>query len=270
MRNSWIRATLLVTAAVITPASVVVAESARDVLQAAVERNDKRLKGIENFTVVQEVMGFEVTSYYEVRSVNGHSVAVAKDDSADEMAMPYAHFSEMAEHAHLQGTETIDGRKCYAIRVDDLSRFDLDPEVGEEASDFRPTRGTFYLDREEYLLRKMEIEGEADHEGETVPVTMQMVLTDYRKIDGLVHPFVTEMAVRGLTSGLSAEEMAEARESLAAMKEKMADMPEDQREMMTAMMGEQMGRLEEMVNTGEMKMTMQVKEVRVNQGAPKE
>jgi hypothetical protein len=117
-------------------------------------------------------------------------------------------------------------------------------------------------------MRRMEIEGEVLREGQGTPVTMEMVPSDYRTVDGLVHPFLTQMTMSGLKGAVSEEEMEQARQALAEMKKQMAEMPADQREMMNSMMGSQMDRLEDVVNSGEMKVTVQVKEVRVNEGDP--
>jgi hypothetical protein len=252
-------------------ASTATAETAGDVLQTAMERNDARLKGIETFTVVQDVMGFEVTTHYETQLVDGHVVPVAKEteeESADASASLYASLPEMAERARLEDTETIDDRKCYTIRVEDMSELDFAPDMGEATAAFTPKSLVFHLDQKDYLLRKMRIEGEAEHEGRQVPLSMEMVPSDYRTVDGLVHPFEITMVVHGLASAMSAEDTEKARQALAEMKAQMEEMPEEQRKMMVSMMGDRMQRMEEMVGSGEVKTTMKVKEIRVNQPAP--
>jgi hypothetical protein len=252
-------------------AAAATAETARDVLRTAMDRNDARLKGIENFTVVQDVMGFEVTTYYETQIVDGHAVPVARETgegSGHAMATLYASLPEMTEHARLEGTDTIDDHKCYAIRVEDMSELDLAPDMGGTTDEFTPKSMLFHLDQKDYLLRKMRIEGDVEQEGRQVPMSMDIGLSDYRTVDGLVHPFATTIVVHGLSSAISAEDMEKARKALAEMKEQMAEMPEEQRKVMASMMSGQMQRMEEMVSSDEMKMTMKVKEVRVNQPAP--
>jgi len=247
------------------------AQDAKHVLQEAMERYEQRAVDVDNFTVVQDVMGYEVTSYFEKRIVDGHAVFVMTDmagDETEDMGMLYSAFMEIADHATIEGTETVDGVTCYAVHVADMSVVDWDPQVGEEDEDFKPKSGTFYIDRDDSLLRKMVIDAEGIREGRTVPVTMEMMLRDYREVDGLIHPFLTEMKISGSDGGMSEEEKAEARESLDEIKKQMEEMDEAQRKMMESMMKDQIERLEEMVESGEMNFTIKVKELRVNSGAP--
>jgi hypothetical protein len=262
----------MIAAAGVVLAVPATAQSAKDVLETAMERHEQRLAGIDNITVVQEVMGFEMTSYFEKQMVDGHPTLMMKDTgdgSMEDVGIDYAAFKDIADHATLTGIETVDGQSCYALRVDDLSTLDWNPSVGENDSDFTAKTGTFYIDRDEYLLRKMEIEGEAQRDGRVVPVNMQMLVTDYREVDGWIHPFVTEMTVSGFAGGLSEEDKEEAREALEEMREQMKDMSASERAMMEKMMAGQIERLEEMLESGEMNVTVQVKELRVNAGPSK-
>jgi len=65
---------------------------------------------------------------------------------------------------------------------------------------------------------------------------------------------------------MSEEERAEAKKALAEMEAQMAEMPESQRKMMESMMGGQKQKLEQMIESGEMKMTVQVTRLSVNGG----
>jgi len=269
MRAKLASSSILATFVALTLSSPASAQDAKQVLQEAMERYEQRLAGVDNFTVVQDVMGFEVTSYFEKQMVDGHPVFFMKDMNGTEiedMGMLYTEFMEIADHATVEGTETIDGVSCYAVYVADMSVVDWDPQMGGDDADFRPKTGTFYIDRDEYLLRKMVIDAEMEREGRTTPVTMDMMLRDYQEVEGLIHPFVTEMKVSGFAGAMSEEDMAQARESLAEIKKQMAEMDEAQRKMMESMMSGQIEKLEEMVESGEMNITITVKELRVNSG----
>lgn len=249
------------------------AQSAGDVLNTAMERFEERMSGIDNYTVVQGIMGMEVTNYFEKRMVDGHTVFVLQDsegESQDEdISTFYGAFMQVADKAEIEGTETVDGYRCHVIRVDDFSDITFDPaaEEGEE-QDFEPKSGKFYLDTDEYLIRKMYIEGEYSDDGEVRPVTMDVALQDYREVDGMVHPFRTVMTISGMTADVSDEELEEARESLEELRKQMDEMPESQRKMMESMMKGQLEQLEQMVNSGSMKIETEVKELRVNTGPP--
>jgi hypothetical protein len=266
---SW--STGLATLLALTLSAPAAAQSAKQVLQESMERYENRMANVDNFTVVQDVMGYETTSYFEKHTVDGHPMFVMKGmggDETEDMGVLYGEFMELADHAEVKGTETVDGKDCYVVHVPDMSVVDWNPQMGKEDADFKAKSGTFYIDRDDYLLRKMVIDAEAQREGKTVPVTMEMMLKDYREVDGVVHPFLTEMKISGLTGSMSEEDMAKARESLEEMKAEMAKMDEAQRKMMESMMKGQMERLEEMVESGEMNVTITVKELLVNAGPP--
>jgi len=270
MRARLASSTILTALVALAFGAPAVAQDAKQVLQEALDRYEARMAGIEDFTVVHDVMGFEVTNHFEKRMVDGHPVYFMKDmDGGEEedLGMLYTEFMEIADHATIQGTETIDGKACHVVHVADMSVVDWDPQMGEEDAEFRPKTGTFYIDRDEYLLRKMIIDAEIEREGQATPVTMQMMLGDYREVEGLVHPWVTQMKISGLAGAMSEEEMAQAKESLAEIKKRMAEMDEAQRKMMEDMMSGQIEKLEEMVESGEMEVTITVKELRVNTGS---
>jgi hypothetical protein len=245
------------------------AESASDIFQSALARHEKRLAGIRDYTVVQSAMGFEVTTEYVVSDVDGHRVVRVKgaeDGGLDDAGMLYGKLEEMSKNAKLQGRETVAGVDCWKIEVTELSDLDLMPSVGKDAPEMEPETGTFWLGREDLLLRRVLVDGTMTNEGKTGPVTIDIHLSDYRTVDGLDHPFRTEMKMTGVSAGVSDADMEQARKSLDEMKSKMAEMPEDQRKMMQQMMGGQLEQLEKMVQGNELAMEMIVKDLKVNVG----
>jgi hypothetical protein len=98
---------------------------------------------------------------------------------------------------------------------------------------------------------------------------MVSTLGDYRDVDGLLHPFRTEMRMSGMASGsMSPEEREELMENLARAKEQLAQMPEAQRAMAERMMGGQLESMEQMLAEDEFVVTTVVEEIRVNTGPP--
>ena len=116
----------------------------------------------------------------------------------------------------------------------------------------------------------MIMDGVMERDGEKAPVKLDAYFEDYREIDGMLHPFVMRMNMSGLegVSGMSEEDIAEARKNLDEMKKQLAEMPESQRAMVEKMMASQMENMEKMLNQGSMEVTINVKELRVNQGPP--
>ena len=260
------------------------AQSAEEILQTAMTRYQERMQGVENYTVVQEVMGTQSTVYFEKETVDGvsgwqprmikaggQSIPVEQGSSESAWNTPYQQFPELAQRARYDGTEAVGGEQTYMITIDDFRGLDFAPPAsGDGNAEFTPERMTMYIDTDNYVLRRMNVEGETSADGRTVPVTMTMTFDDYRTTDGMLHPWTTTMVMDGMmeASGMSAEEQEKAREQLAEMEKQMAEMPAAQRQMMERMMGGQMQKLREMVETGSMEVTTQVKDVQVNQGPP--
>ncbi len=229
------------------------------------------MSGVENYTVVQEVMGVEVTNYFEKRMVDGRPVFELQDKygsgEQDELGDMYYAFMDVAKQAKVEGEEKIDGQDCHVLLIDDFSGLDLGQE-GED--DFEPKEGLFYLDSDDYVLRRMVMDGTIETDGQKKPVKLDAYFEDYREVDGMLHPFVMRMNMSGLQGSMSQEEIDEARKNLEEMKKQLAEMPESQRAMVEKMMGSQMENLEKMVNEGSMEFTITVKELRVNKGPPED
>jgi hypothetical protein len=257
-------ACLLTLGLLVAPSAPVRAESAQDILDQARQRYEKRLASVETVTIVQEVMGMESTARMEKKMVDGHPTLVpAGSGPAGDTSSLYGEFDELAKTATVKGTEKVDGRACWVIHSTDLQKTHLSSEGAE---DFEASDGTFYVDKDDFVMRRLVMNGTATRNGTKTPVTMQMSFADFREVDGWLHPFRTEMSLSG-QGGEEAPEAAEMREGLAKMKEEMAKMPPEQRQMVEQMMQGKMEQLEKMAESGKMAVTVTVKEIRVNEAA---
>lgn len=267
-RRTPLAAALAVFGVTVTPH--VSAQQVDEILGAALARYEQRMEGIENYVVTQDIMGYEVEGYYERREIDGRPVFVLTRSygvhgrEEDDLASLYHEFAKVANRADLRGQEPVDGHDCYVLVVDDFSGVQLEPDQ----EDFIPRKGTFYLDVDQYVLRRLVIEGALKVEDQMRPVTVDAVFGDYRDIGGMLHPFNTRVVLGGLTAQLSEEELAEARRSLEDLRQRVESMPESQREIMTSSLGPQMEKLEELVDSGSLELMVVVKELRINAGPP--
>jgi hypothetical protein len=260
------------------PAAVRVADpEAAAILEAALARYEERARGIENYTVRQSAMGIESTVYFEREMVDGtprfrsRLVEAMGREIPSEFESgedPYAALSALAGRTTLSGTETVDGHRTHVLVVEDFSSLPgLTPDAeGVRDADF--DRATLYLDAENYVIRKMVMEGSMEREGERLPVTVTGVFEDYRDISGMLHPFRTVMTMDGMAPAASGADMEEARRGLAEMRSRLESMPPAQREMMERAIRPQMEQMESMMGGGGMEMVIEVLEIRVNTGPP--
>lgn len=257
-----------------------VAQSAGDVLTTAMERYEERVRSIETYTVVQEVMGTDLTLRYTKEIVDGRPVFRARYVHEEEQLIPLAandvvsDLSGMIEHASYGGRHDVDGHATHAIQITEAGLASLSEAMARDAGgeSFEARSMTMYVDAEEYVLRRVEMEGEMTQGDQVRAVATTIDFTDYRDVDGLLHPFRTTLSVEGTgdgSGGMSEEEMEEARKQIAEFDEQMAEMPEAQRAMIRRMMGDRIDQLRGMVEAGGgTSFTVEVKEVRVNAGAP--
>lgn len=252
------------------------AQSGEEILRTALDRYQERMEGVDNYTVVQEVMGFESVTYFERTEVDGRPVFVPRSESGDEAAQstpqnPYSEFYALAERAEREGTEVVNGEEAHVLTVTNFEGVELwSPGGGGQVGEFTPERATFYIDAEDYLIRRMRMVGTTSMQGQEREVSFTADFQDYREVDGFVHPFVLDVTVEGLGGEMSPEEREELERSLEEMRAQLEEMPAQQREMVERMMSGQLEQMESMLAQGNMELSVQVTEVRVNEGPPQD
>lgn len=264
-------AALAASAALLAPPPAA-AQTAREVLDRALEEHRSQTEGIENYTLVQSVMGFETTTYFERRTVDGKSVLVPAATHGSEAGErvpqnPYRLYAQLGERATLEGRTEVDGETCHVIEVTDFSGTDLSSMGPGAGGDWTPERMQLLVDTDEHLLRRMTLEGTTSG-GDAASFTVNM--EDYRTVEGFSHPFRMQVSAEGFGGQMSEQERRQLRQNLEKMREKMEQMPAQQRKMMERMMGGKMEKMEKMLLSGTMDFTVEVKELRVNEGPPGE
>lgn len=273
------------------------AQTASEILRTAMEHYQQRMEGIENYTLVQSMGGTESASYFQrVQTEEGHPVyrqtssldlsQEGPEESADsfleegggEMATgvadPSALFDEIAPRATLQGTEAVTGHEAWVISIDDLSGIDFGATMGTEATgatsqtSFRPASLKLWLDKERYVTLRSSMTGTMEMQDEATEVTFDARMDDYREVDGMLHPFHTEVSIEGMAGALTSDQQAQLSEAQKQLQEQLENMSEAQRAMVEKMMEDRMPDMEAMAGTGAMTFTMDVHELRVNEGPP--
>ena len=252
------------------------AQSASDILNQMLSEYERRSQVVENYTIVQETMGVETVTYFEKETVDGRPVfrlrstraagmvVTEHDSEADGWDEFYSLAPQMISRAEYRGRDQIEGRAVHVVVVNDLHEIGFGQGPAPEDADFRPERGTFYVDADQWVVRRMEFEGSMITEGETHDVKSIADFSDFREIDGMLHPFLLDVTIEGFGEAMDPE----MREQLEEMKRELEQMPEAQRKMVEQMMRAQIENLEQMSEEGSMKIQIKVKELRVNSGPP--
>ncbi len=252
------------------------AQSAADILNRMLSEYERRSQGVENYTIVQETMGMETVTYFEKETVDGHPVFRLRNTRAAGMVMTehdsendgwdefYSLAPQMISHAEYQGRDQVEGRAVHVVVVNDLDEIGFGQGPAPEDADFQPERGTFYVDADQWVVRRMEFEGSMITQGEAHDVKSIADFRDYREVDGMLHPFLMDVTVEGFGGAMDPE----MREQLEEMKRELEQMPEAQRNMVEQMMKAQIENLEQMGDEGGMEIQIKVKQLRVNSGPP--
>lgn len=258
------------------------AESAQDILETAWAAQVDRWEGLDSYMVEQSEMGRSAKRYF-VRTSVADSAGTkrtmflsapdaglergcvnptsASNTQAGKGDMSAEYMTWFMETATLVGEESIDGRTAYQLYSDEI-----DQDQGLSTEEVSITSMTMWLSKDDYLPLKMRMEGSANAEGQSRPVTIEMLASDFRKVPGsrLVEPFRRVVSISGITAGIGDAEVAEARKAMAEFEEQLASMPESQREMMKSMMGPQLERMRSLAQSGSIDSEILVKSITPN------
>ncbi len=257
------------------------AQNGADIMARAMEAQAERLSGVNNITVTQNAMGMDMTHFMEKRdvdgvptlvpvsiSVGGQPMPMPSDAGEGDWANPFQ--KEWADRTQYEGKEVLDGVTVLVLAIDDFSGLETPapPGGGNQAGEYQPRHMRFWMDKDQLVMRKMEMEAEiARPDGSVAPMHMTMFQEDFREVDGYLHPFVTRVITQG-AMGAADMDQDQLRAQLAQMKAQMENIPEAQRAMMERMLGPQIEALEASLGGEGMEMTMTVSKLEVNAGPP--
>lgn len=250
-------------------AAITQPKSAKEILLESHEDWQARMKKIENYTSVQTTMGIKTElTFVREELPDGRTVFVPRGEegAGGGMSNFYRMYPEIAERAELKGRESVDGTECHVIVINDFSGLDLEENMAMgERGDFVPKTGTLYVGTKDRLIYMMKLEGEITANGKTSPMTAVTVLSDYREVEGMLHPYRLHITATGLAAGMSEEDMEEARRGLADMEKNFKEMDPNQQAMVKQMLEPQMARLRKMLESGQFEIEVITTELRVNE-----
>lgn len=276
------RPTVLALAALLLLAHSAGAQSAAEILSTALDRHEQRAADVDNYTVIQNVAGMRVPIYFEKRMKDGHAVfeptgmvrrtvqgsAPGPEQQLGSGVGSAEMLVRMSDRTRVAGTESVDGRMAWILQVDDAS------DLGLGSDEFTPSTLTIHLDQLDYVPLRMAVAGQMEVEGRSHAVTMKTKFEDYREVHGLLHPFRSTITLEGMSAMMDGVDPDDVRNQMAELRKQLEDMPPEQRRMMEEQM-KNMPQMEQMMEqmaamaAGEaMEMTVEVEEIRVNDGPP--
>lgn len=189
--------------------------------------------------------------------------AEARKESGEAPGQTMADFAEVAEQSRLVGTEDVDGRPAFHLRADDI-----DQVQQADGQEFRLNTLDLWIDTEAYVPLRMRMEGVAVQGRDRRPMVIERLAQDYREVPNsqLYEPYREVMRMQGVMSPGEEAQMAEARTQLEQMKQQLASLPENQKQMIMNQMGPQLEQLESLASGNGMEMVTEVIDITVNGG----
>jgi len=258
------------------------AQSVSQILTQAWERNESRLARIDNLRMQQEVMGIAITTYMVKEMVDGdpilrpHSMEAAGlgNLSQQSFADGFWHdgkqmYLDWADRWRLEGRGSQGGAATYRLvldRFDGINFSEMIPSQGGQQ--FTPTRMAMDLEVDRLIPLSFEMDATMTEGAETRPVSVAFALSDYREVSGYLYPALTVVEMDIANSGISPEQMAQARQGMMELQRQLEQMPEAQRRMMETMMGGQLAAMSRMFSDDGIRLEMRVTDAQANVTLP--
>jgi hypothetical protein len=203
------------------------------------------------------------------------AASLETDDPAADAMQAEFEMAAFASAAHFVGRESVDGREAFLLRADG-GTVQAFAQSTPEGGTFTPKTVSLWIDTQDYVPLRLRVEGTMSDGANTSPITIEKIDSDYELFggtgNGVLLPKLQTMRIDGLTgAGMTPKEKAEmekAREELKKVKEQLDALPEAQRNMIMSRMGNQFEQMERMAEGGAMEATIEILNVKVNEGPP--
>lgn len=240
-------------------------QSVEAVVQGMYEAYERQAEDVDNYTIVQSMMGVEATSYFQKEVVDGRPIFRLIESDMQGLSFSlgaedagigdiFLWGDELVEHGRYAGREQIGSSSVHVLAVDDLSALDIVQPSTPDDMQFEPRTARMYVDESLMVPRRMEFTGDALTASGPHEVTVRVDLENYLPIESLLIPYRTVIQIEGIGAAMDPETRAQ----LDEMERQLEAMPPDQREMMERMLGPQMEQIRQMVDSGGDSMTMEV------------
>lgn len=178
---------------------------------------------------------------------------------------------EFARRAVLLGVEPVEqpvegggagSRNAYRLQATGLNHV-LSAEGGQQMV---VNEVNLWVDTDKCVPLKMTMTGLFNAEGESRPLTIDTIMSDYRSVPGsaMYEPHRQVMRMKGMMTAEQEREMRQAQQQLKQAEEQLAQLPAGQREMVMAQMGPQMEMMRSMASGGGFEMVTRTEAILVN------
>jgi hypothetical protein len=251
------------------------AQDPANLLDRMIQEHANSISGIETMMVITQMEGIiesehpDTTYYRKVTMEDGTPTLQPVSSANDAPKADYYNFKQnydaIVQNSVYEGTQNVDGRTAHVILIEDISALYGDVVGQTNPGEGEPQSGRLFVDSDNYVLLKMQFDMQFEEEySGSIDINMK----DYRNVDGVNYPFLMEMDIEGISEEFSAEDLAEAREGMAELKEQIDNASGIQRRIMERAIRPQIERFERMLEEGGMTMRMVTLAVETNVSIP--
>ena len=180
--------------------------------------------------------------------------------------------------ARLVGTETVDGREAFVLRVDEMPEAKF--EQPEAEAILLLDAVTAWIDVEHYVLLGLTFEGQLEVDGKRTPVTIERWPRDYSQVGPLYEPERQLVRITGLMEAMATdpkkkkelakmrEEIAKAQKQMDDMEAQIAELDPQTRQMVEGQVEKFRKQMAMMANEGVIEAVIESKVIAYNEGPP--
>lgn len=184
--------------------------------------------------------------------------------SAAEASRTMTDMAQVHKSARLVGKEKVNGRSAYHLKAEALNRTAV-----QQGRQMVVDTVDLWIDAEKCVPLRMTMHGVATEGGNSRPVTVERVDSDYRTVPGsrMYEPYRQVMRMKGAMSAAQEREARDSKQKLEETERKLKQLPPGQRQMIMARMGPQMEMMRKMASGGGVEVVTEVHAIVVNPDA---
>lgn len=227
------------------------------------------------------MMGAYMSDMMTDMATFSRAAAVAEDsisDGRDEARSAAQGRAIFGSRARLVGMEQVDTFRTFHLLAEDLG--DIPVEQLEDGGTVTMVDANMWLDATLYVPRRLLMHMEVENDGRRVPVTIELVLSDYQKKGTLLIAGHHRMRLSGLMEAMAADskdrkklekarkEAAELRAQMADMEEQMAKVPASMQSMVRGQVDKAMRQMEMLAADGTFEAELTFRIHSIDEGPP--
>jgi hypothetical protein len=194
------------------------AQSVAEVIEGMYAAVERQAANVQDYTLSQQVMGFDTYSYFEKELVDGHSVFRLKmsDGSGfsfglggDDVGLGdvYIYGPKFIEHGIYAGTEQLGNFTVHVLTVEGDAAAEIVPPRGPDQVEYRPRAVRLYVDTQMMVPRRILLEGAAVTDTGPQPLSIQLDMQSILPIESMLVPFKTTLEIAGMSMDVTVTEV---------------------------------------------------------------